>query len=290
MLRPFEIHQPESVAAASALIGRYGDDAAFYAGGTELLLVMKEGLVRYRHLVDLKTISGLNDIALDEAEGWLRIGGTATHRSLERHPTVHRHFPIIAEVQRLVANVRVRNVGTIGGNLCFAEPRADPGTLFLTFDAEVELASAEGVRTVPIGAFFVGAYETVRQTHEVLTQIRLRIGGPHTRWAYMKFGVHERPTLGVALALTLDASRQGIEDIRIAVGCVAPMPTRAVQAEEALRGQPLSDIEGHLDRSAQTASDAVDAISDLHGSAEYKKAMVKVFVRRAFRAAVARFQ
>jgi carbon-monoxide dehydrogenase medium subunit len=290
MLRPFEIHQPDSVEAASALVGRHGDDAAFYAGGTELLLVMKEGLVRYRHLVDLKTIPGLGGLAFDEASGVLTIGGTTTHRTLEHHPVVRERFPIIAEVERLVANVRVRHVGTIGGNLCFAEPHADPGTLFLTFDAEVELAGPRGARTVPIGEFFLGAYETARQPDEVLTAVRLRQGGAHTRWAYMKFGIYERPTLGVALALTLDAGRRGIEDVRIAVGCVGPAPARVPQAEAALRGRPLADAEAHLERAAAAAAEAADAVDDLHGSAEYKVEMVKVFVRRAFRAAAARFQ
>jgi carbon-monoxide dehydrogenase medium subunit len=289
MLRPFEMHQPESVEAASALVGRYGDEAAFYAGGTELLLVMKEGLVRYRHLVDLKTIPGLGALDYDAASRVLRIGGTVTHRALERHPAVRERFPIIAEVERQVANVRVRNVGTIGGNLCFAEPHADPGTLFLTFDAEVELAGPRDVRTVPMGAFFTGAYETARQPDEVLTAVRLREGGPHTRWAYMKFGIHERPTLGVAVALTLDADRRGVEDVRIAVGCVGPTPARVPAAEDILRGTPLAEVDDRLERAAAAAAAAADAVDDLHGSAEYKVEMVKVFVRRAFRAAAARF-
>jgi carbon-monoxide dehydrogenase medium subunit len=289
MLRPFEIHQPESVEAASGVVGRHGDDATFYAGGTELLLVMKEGLVRYRHLVDLKTIPGLGALAYHEGSGVLRVGGTTTHRALEREPVVRERFPIIAEVERLVANIRVRNVGTVGGNLCFAEPHADPGTLFLTFDAEVELAAARGTRTVPIGEFFIGAYETTRQPDEVLTAVRLRQGGPQTRWAYLKFGIHERPTLGVALALTLDAGRRGIEDIRIAVGCVGPMPMRAFRAEEILRGLALADADAHLERAAAAAAAATDAVDDLHGSAAYKAEMVKVFVRRAFHAAAARF-
>ncbi|MCL6641328.1 MAG: FAD binding domain-containing protein, partial [Candidatus Rokubacteria bacterium] len=256
MLRPFEMHQPESVEAASALVGRYGDEAALYAGGTELLLVMKEGLVRYRHLVDLKTIPGLGALDYDAASRVLRIGGTVTHRALERHPAVRERFPIIAEVERQVANVRVRNVGTIGGNLCFADPHADPGTLFLTFDAEVELAGPRGVRTVPMGAFFTGAYETARQLDEVLTAVRLREGGPHTRWAYMKFGIHERPTLGVAVALTLDADRRGVEDVRIAVGCVGPTPARVPAAEEILRGTPLAEVDDRLERAAAAAAAA----------------------------------
>lgn len=290
MLRTFEIHQPETVAAASQILGRYGDEAAFYAGGTELLLVMKEGLVRYAHLIDLKTIPELGAITYDAKDRWLAIGGTATHRAVELHAAVREHFPLVREVEQSVANVRVRNVGTIGGNLCFAEPHADPGTLFLTFDAEVELTSTRGTRTVPIGGFFRGAYETVRQPEEVLTKVRLRPWGERTRGAYMKFGIHERPTLGVALALTVDAAYEGIEEVRIAVGCIGPAPMRAPEAEAILRGQPLREAERLLDGAAEAAAKVIDAVDDLHGSAEYKTEMVKVFVRRAFRAAAARFQ
>lgn len=288
MLRPFEIHQPETVGAASAIVTRHGDEAAFYAGGTELLLVMKEGLVRYQHLVDLKTIPGLNTLTYDGQA--LSIGGTTTHTALERHPAVREHFPIVAEVEHLVANVRVRNVGTIGGNLCFAEPHADPGTLFLIFDGEVELASSRGTRTVPLQQFFVGAYETARQPDEVLVRVRLRKPGEHTRAGYMKFGIHERPTLGVAVGVTLDKTHHKVEEARIAVGCVGPMPVRMAEAEGKLRGAAVRDGEAALEAAASAAGDAADAISDLHGSAEYKKEMVKVFVRRAYRAALEKFK
>ena len=290
MLPPFELHQPDDVRTASALVDRYGDAATFYAGGTELLLIMKEGLAAYRHLIDLKTISGLSQITYDEDAGWLSIGGTATHYALERHPVIRRHVPIVAEVERGVANLRVRSVGTIGGNLCFAEPHADPGTLLLTFDAEIDLASHEETRAVPIGQFFAGAFETARRPHEVLTRIRVRPWGPHTRGAYMKFGFHERPTLGVAVAVTLTPDRSGVVDARIAVGSVAPAPTRMPEAEAMLRGRSVSDAEAALKEAAAAAASAVDAVSDLHGSAEYKQEMVKVFVRRAYRAAVQKFQ
>jgi len=289
MLRPFELHQPSDVTAASALVGRYGDAATFYAGGTELLLIMKEGLVAYRHLVDLKTIPGLGEIVYDDASGWLSIGGTATHYALERHPVVRRRAPIIGEVERHVANIRVRSAGTIGGNLCFAEPHADPGTLFLTMDAEIDLASAEGARTVPIDRFFAGAFDTARRPDEVLTRVRVRPWGSQTRGVYTKFGIHERPTLGVALALTLDTDRTVVRGVRLAVGCVGPSPVRIAEAEGRLQDAAMSEIGPHLDAAAQIAGDAVDAVDDLHGSAEYKREMVKVFVRRAFHAAAARF-
>ncbi|MGQ0568686.1 MAG: FAD binding domain-containing protein, partial [Armatimonadota bacterium] len=254
------------------------------------LLIMKEGLVRYRHLVDLKTIPGLNEIHYDPASGTLRIGATATHREVEQHPGIRQYFPIVSEVENLVANVRVRNVGTLGGNLCFAEPHADPGTLFLTFDTEVELSRDGGARNVPLGEFFVGPYETARQPDEVLTRLLVRRWGDHTRGAYLKFGYHERPTLGAAVALTLDTGHAAVADVRIAVGCVAPTPLRMSRAEDVLRGLVLADADQRIDEAAASAADDVDAVSDLHGSAEYKKAMVKVFVRRAYRVARARFE
>ena len=288
MLRSFEIHQPHRVEEAAATYGHYGEDAAFYAGGTELLLVMKEGLAHYQHLIDLKTIPGLGTIALDGQ--WLSIGGTATHRAVERHPAVREAFPITAEVERMVANVRVRNVGTIGGNLCFAEPHSDVGALFLVFEGGVDLAGRSGTRSIPIQEFFRGAYETARQPDEVLPRVRLQRWGPHTRGAYMKFGFHERPTLGVAVAVTLTPDRSGVVDARIAVGSVAPAPTRMPEAEAMLRGRSVSDAEAALEEAAAAAASAVDAVSDLHGSAEYKQEMVKVFVRRAYRAAVQKFQ
>jgi carbon-monoxide dehydrogenase medium subunit len=289
MLWPFEIHQAKSVAAASKLVGTYGDDCAFYAGGTELLLVMKEGLVRYKHLIDLKTIKPLGKIAYDAAAQILHIGGTATHTAVQHHAAVRRHFPLISEVENVVANVRVRNVGTLGGNLCFAEPHADPGTLFLIFDAEVELSSASDSRRVPMTQFFVGPFETVRRADEVLTRISIKRWDEHTRGGYVKFGYHERPTLGVAAAITVDASREHVVDARIAVGCVGPTPARIDGAEERLRGIALADVDRALEEASTVAGDRIDAVSDLHGSAEYKKEMVKVFVRRAVRAARAKF-
>lgn len=289
MLRPFELHQPATVAEASRLRGRYGDDAGFYAGGTELLLVMKEGLLRYAHLVDLKTIPGLDGIAHDAGANALRVGALATHASVESSPVVARHFPLLAEVERTVANVRVKNVGTIGGNLCFAEPHADPGTLCVACGATVRLEGAQGGRDVAAEDFFVDAYETARGADEVLTEVRLPVPGPHTRGAYMKFGFHERPTLGVAVQLTLDADHRHVADARVAVGCVNPRPTRLRGVEAKLNGHDLAGVLRTLDDISRAVDGAVTPVDDLHGSAEYKTEMTKVFVRRAIRAACARF-
>jgi carbon-monoxide dehydrogenase medium subunit len=289
VLRPFELHQPASIEAASRLRAQLGDDSAFYAGGTELLLVMKEGLLRYGHLIDLKTIPGMDAIEYDGERRALRIGALATHAAIERAPIVHERFPLLAEVERTVANVRVKNVGTIGGNLCFAEPHADPGTLFLACDAAVRLRGASASREIPIGEFFRDAYETARAPDEILDEIRVPVLGPHTRGAYMKFGFHERPTLGVALVLTLDPRHESVEDVRVAMGCIHPCPTRLRKVEDRARGRPVREVLAALDEVAAAADGEVSATTDLHGSAEYKQEMVKVFVRRAFRSAAARF-
>jgi carbon-monoxide dehydrogenase medium subunit len=290
MLRPFELHQPATVQEASRLRGRYGDDAGFYAGGTELLLVLKEGLLRYAHLVDLKTIPGLDGIAYDAAGQTLRIGALATHAAVERSTTAARHCPLLVEIERTVGNVRVRNVGTLGGNLCFAEPHADPGTLCVACDAVVRLEGPAGGRDLAAGEFFVDAYETARRPDEVLTEIRLPVPGPHTRGAYVKFGWHERPTLGVGVLLTLDRRDTTVVDARVAVGCVNPRPTRLRHVEAKVNGRAIADVLRTLGEISDAVDGEVAPTSDLHGAADYKMEMTKVFVRRAIRTACARFE
>lgn len=283
MLRAFELHRPATVAEASTLLA-VRPEAALYAGGTELLLLMKAGLVRPADVIDLKRIPELG--ALDDAGGMLAIGATVTHRALERSAAVRARWPLVAGVAAHVANVRVRNVGTVGGNLAFADPHSDLATLFLVFDATVRLASPAGSRELPLGDFVRGPYETARRPDEVLTGVRLRAWPARTVGVYVKFGLHERPTLGLALALTLDADDRVVA-ARLAVGCVSPAPHRVEAAERALVGRPLG---GPGDEFAGLAEAAVDPVSDLHGGADYKRELVRVFARRALAAAVARAQ
>lgn len=281
MLRAFELHRPASVAEASSLLAAR-PDAALYAGGTELLLLMKAGLVRPADVIDLKRIPDLDALA-DGADA-LAIGATVTHRTLERSPVVRARWPLVAGVAAHVANVRVRNVGTVGGNLAFADPHSDLATLFLVFDATVRLASAAGARELPLGDFVRGPYETARRPDEVLTAVRLRAWPARTVGAYVKFGLHERPTLGLALTLTLDRDDR-VTAARLAVGCVSPAPHRVEAAERALVGQPLGAL---TDEFAGLAAAAVDPVADLHGGADYKRELTRVFARRALTAAVTR--
>jgi len=286
VLRPFALHQPSTIAEAAELLAHLGDDGILYAGGTEVLLLMKEGLLRVRHLIDVKRIASLNAIGVDGE--WLSIGATATHREVERSPVVRARCPIVAEAARHVANVRVRNVGTVGGNLAFADPHSDLATLFLALDGVVRLGSARGTREVPIAQFVTGAYETARERDELLVSVRWRPWPPRAATAYVKFGIHERPTLGIALLLVLDGAGEGVVDARLAVGCVSPRPVRLAEAEDRLCRRSLPDLFREIHETANLAARGVDPITDLHGSAEYKREMVAVFVRRALRVAAAR--
>jgi aerobic carbon-monoxide dehydrogenase medium subunit len=284
VLPPFALYQPSTVAEASEVLARDGREAAIYAGGTELLLVLKEGLLRAASLVDVKRIPGLADIRADD--GRLTVGALATHRALERSELVRARCPLVAGVARHVANVRVRNVGTVGGNLAFADPHSDLATLFLVFDGTVRLGSTAGERAMPLDAFVRGPYETARAEDEVLTSVGLTPWPAGTVGAYVKFGVYERPTLGIAVALTRDGGV--VTDARLAVGCVTPRPERRPEAEERLRGLTAADVARHAGEVAALAARGIEPVDDLHGSGGYKRAMVEVFVQRILRVAAAR--
>jgi carbon-monoxide dehydrogenase medium subunit len=283
VLRPFELCEPASVTEASQLLARHGDGARLYAGGTELLLAMKEGLVHYDHLVNVKTIPGLAGIRLD-ADGTLRIGAATTHRVLERDGRVRERFPALARMEADVANVRVREMGTLGGNLCFAEPHADPGALLQVFDATVRLQRAGGERTLPLEALFAGPFETCLEPDELLTEVGVPPLPSRSAAAYLKFGVLERPSAGVGVAVTLADGH--VADARIAVGSVGPVPRRMREAEAVLQGKGVAECVASLPEAGRLAGRAADAVTDLHGSAEYKAHLVGVLLRRAFHQAL----
>ena len=289
MLRPFALHRPASAEEACGLLSRLGEDAVPYAGGTELLLLMKEGLLRPRHLVDVKRIPGLDAIVDGGAD--VTIGAVVTHRAVERSAAVRARCPVLASVARHVANIRVRNVGTVGGNLAFADPHSDLATLFLALDARVQLVSPRGRRELSLDDFVRGPWETARAADELLTSVTLTPWPERTAAAYVKFGVHERPTLGVAVALRLEPAANGaasVAEARLAIGCVDPRPARVPAVEARLRGCPVADLEDSVAEVGARAAASVDPADDLYGSADYKREMVAVFTRRALRAAAAR--
>jgi carbon-monoxide dehydrogenase medium subunit len=287
MLPPFEIHQAATADEAAALRARLGEAAAVYAGGSELLLAMKEGVAAYDHLIDVKTIHALHGHGLAVEGGTLVIGAATTHRELERSPLVRQRFPLLAEMARQVANVRVRAVGTLGGNLCFAEPHSDPPTALLVHDAVVALHGTAGPRRLALGEFIVGPYETALGGDEILTAVEVPPAPGGAAGAYLKLSLHERPTVGVAALVVPDGRRRAVAEARVAIGCVGPVPARLPALEAALAGAPLAALEAGFP-AANGAGDALDAVADLHGSADYKRAMAGVFARRALALAARR--
>src|SRR5579883_2450361 len=190
-LFPFEIHQPASIREASQMLSHYSDDAALYAGGTELLLAMKHRALSYRHLIDVKVIPNLS--AITARDGMVEIGAACTHRLIETSPLVREHQPVLAELESNVANVRVRAAGTLGGNLCFAEPHSDPATLLLVLGGAARIESAAGAREIPIEKLIAGAYTNGLAPGEILTRIIVPSLQVTQRSAYLKFQIHERP-------------------------------------------------------------------------------------------------
>lgn len=282
-LSRFEIHQPASAIEASQMLAHFGDDAGIYAGGTELLLAMKHSALNYRHLIDLKVVPGLNSIEL--RDGALKIGATSTHRSIERSALMQKHQPALAEMESHVANVRVRGTGTLGGNLCFAEPHSDPATLLLVLGGSVRIESAAGAREIPVGDLIGGAYASNLQPGEILTKISVPCAKPAHRAGYMKFQVHERPTLGLGLWLETPDDGRSFASARVAVGCVCPFPTRGAEAEQFLTGS-RAEVEKRMPEAADAIADAADLVDDHEGSAEYKRHLIHVFLRRVFRKAL----
>jgi carbon-monoxide dehydrogenase medium subunit len=276
-LRRFTIHQPKTIAEASQMLADFGEQARLYAGGTELLLAMKHDLLRYEHLVDVKTIPELNKIELKD--GSLVIGSTATHRAIERAPVVKENLPALAQMETKVANVRVRASGTLGGNLCFAEPHSDPATLLLALGAKARVQGKAGTKTLGIDKLITGAYETSLAADELMVGVEIPIPEKSQRAAYLKFQLHERPTLGLALVLDVDGDK--ISTARAVVGSVSAVPTQSDKANGFLLGS-RAQIEKQLPLAAKALAEAADPVDDLEGSAEYKRHLIGVFLKRAF--------
>lgn len=281
-LRRFAIHQPKSVAEAAEILAAFGERARLYAGGTELLLAMKHDLLRYEHLVDVKTIPGLNQI--EETNSSIVIGGGVTHRAIERSNVIREKLPVFAEMETKVANVRVRATGTLGGNLCFAEPHSDPATLLIALDAKARVQGKGGERILAIDTLITGAYETSLGPDELLTAVEIPLLSKSQCAAYVKFQTHERPTLGMAIVLEVDG--QNIKKARAVVGSASTTPSRSERTDSLLIGS-RSQVEKQLGDAALALAEAADPIDDLQGSGEYKRHLIGVFLKRAFIKALA---
>ena len=266
------------------MLARFGPDAAVYAGGTELLIVMKERLAHFPHLIDIKRIPGLKDIAYDPERRELVIGAVASHRDLERSPEVRDRLPALAELEAAVANIRVRNAGTIGGNLCFAEPHSDPATLLTALNARLTLVAASGTRQMPVASFITGLMETARRHDEILVAISVPEPAANTGVAYERFKLHERPTAAVAAVITVVEGT--IADAHIVAGSVGDRPQRLLGTEVILRGQPAAEMSAAI--AADFIRDEVEVTGNLFESEAYTRQLARTVGRRAIAAAIQR--
>jgi len=284
-LPPFDLHRPQSLEEATELADRYGEDAAFYCGGTELLLLLKLGFASFGHLIDLKGVEELAGVRAED--GCLVVGAAVTHRELERSELVRERLPALAAMERRVANLRVREVGTLGGNLCFSDPHSDPATFLFALDAEVECRrGGEAARRIPITDFVAGPYQTALREGEVLTSVRIPMLPPGAAVAHAKFAFHERPTATVACLVRVVEGE--VAEARVAVGSVGARPVRVPAAEEMLTGAPAEEVSiGLLAEAGERAAEAAAPVDDATGAAEYKAQLVRVLVERTFRKAVA---
>lgn len=275
MLRRFDVHRAASVAEAVQLRQLFGEDAAVYAGGTELLLAMKMGVARWPHLIDVKTIATLGQIS--GTKDMLRIGATATHWDIERNALVARALPALARLEANVANVRVRAAGTLAGNLAFAEPHADPPAMLIALGARVVLEGKSGTRSLAVAEFITGMYETAIAADEIIVAIEIPLPAEDARAAYVKFQILERPSVGVAAVATLREGRF-VGAPTVVVGAADEMPRVVPTAQFA--GADARDA-GTREALAEAAQTAVEPIADLAGGVEYKRHLVGVFTQRA---------
>ncbi len=276
----FALHRPETVGEAAALRAELGEEAALYAGGTELLLAMKLGVIDYAHLIDVKRIAELRGIA--RSDGELRIGALATHRELETDATVAEALPALAALERSVANVRVRAVGTLAGNLAFAEPHADPPALLVALGARVALAGVGTRRELALEDFISGPYETELGEDELIEAIVVPLTG--ARASYRRFQVLERPAVGIAAVGRLEDGVFGEEPVVVA-GAVDERPVRIPCA--GLAGARYDDEEA-LAALASAAAEAVEPTEDMSGSEDYKRHLTGILAKRAVLALGAR--
>ena len=283
----FECFTPKTVGEAVSYLADHGDEARPIAGGTALLILMKTRILMPRRLVNLKSLKDLEYIQLD-GDGF-RIGAMTTHRALTRSEVLRLRLPLLAECAQHVANSRIRNVATLGGNLCHAEAASDPPAALLALEAEVKIRGPDGERTAPISDFFVDYYETVCKADEMVTEIRVPVMAPHTAGAYESFtgrSQEDKPVVSCAAILTLSGKNGTIEKARVALGAVSSTPIRVRAAEDLLRGKILTDdLTAEVEAAAVAATDPV---SDVRGSADFKREICRVMVRRAVRTAYVR--
>ena len=283
----FEYHVPTSLDAAVELLSKYGKEANLLAGGTDLLINMKQRLVEPKYIINIKNIKEL--IGIEEREDGINIGAATRLRTIEMSDMIQAKLPLLHEAVRSIGSVQIRNMATIGGNLCNASPTADSATALLALDAKARIIGPEGTRIVPMEKFFVGAGQTVLRPNEILVEVL----SPHltedTGTSFIKIGwtSFDISTINIAAVLKLEGGH--VNDCRIALGACAPTPIRVNRVEEFLKGQKLT---------SETLEAAANIISEYikprerwrRAPAEYRRAASKALIRDALTIASKRIE
>jgi carbon-monoxide dehydrogenase medium subunit len=281
---PFDLIEPASLKEAIALIDPDDPDVRAIAGGTALMLMMKAGVFRPTRLISLRKIgTGFSRIDV-AASGELTIGAMTPLSAIEHSPDILRHAPVIVRTMTRLSNVRVRNVATVGGALAHADPHMDLPPVLIALGASATIAGPSGERSMPVEDLLTGYYETALANNELITQVRIPVQG-FARAAYLKFtagSADDWPALGVAAALDLVGG--SVKSARIVVSAATTKATRLIEAEKSLVGKAVTDAT--LKAVADAAVDEADILSDVRGSASYKRELLRVFTIRTLQAAI----
>ena len=284
--RPFEYHAPTSVDGALALLATHGLEAKLLAGGHSLLPMMKLRFAEPAHLIDLNRISSLKGIRLEGNE--LRIGAMTTENDLIWSSLLAEHCPLLVETARLISDPQVRYRGTLGGDISHGDPGNDHPAVMLCLRASFVLRGGGGERVVPADGYFLGTYSTALEPEEILTEIRIPVPSRESGYCYAKLKRKTGDFATAAAAVLLKFDGDNVLDASIALTNVGPTALKATDAENALRGRPLT--ESTIDEAARLAMAACDPVEDLRGSVAYKVAMTGEMTRRALLTAASRAQ
>lgn len=283
-LPEFDYFSCQTIAEACDLLSTHKDEARILAGGTDLLIKMKHKKITPRYLIDIKRVPDMSYIQHDK-DGGLRIGALTTIQAIRNSPLIKKRFSVLNQAASVLGTRQVRNLATLGGNLCNASPAAESAPALLTLDANVRIEGLSGVRTIRVEEFFLEPDKNALQDDEILTEIEIPDLSEHSGGVYLKHSTRriDVAIVGVAVVITLDD--QICRDIRIALGAVAPTPFRARKAEDLVRGQKLGDE--IFAEAAQVAAEESFPIDDIRGPADYRKQMVETLVKEGIEMAIA---
>ena len=281
----FEYLLPHSLEEACALLAQHGDSAKALAGGSDLLVKMKDGLMKPVYLVSLKNLDSLKAIRYETGTGVI-IGARATHNEVMENAILQQRYRSVCEAAHSMAAGQIRNIGTVGGNLANAVPSADMPPILVALHARARIVGSGGERAVALEDFFLGPGKTVLRNGEILAEIVIP-DQPTTGSNYIKFGLRRAGALAVAgVASSVTVSDGTCQDIRVVLGAVAPTPMRAPRGESVLRGEKIS--QKLIDEAGKAAAAECKPISDIRGSIEYRRNLVDILTRRSLKAAIER--